>query len=134
MGKPVLLEGCWNEGVGAMVQHLLGVVVGYRGGLDAEIAEHGVGFPATEELDGVLVNASAKEGGRSPWAKGAGRDEVEGHASVVFDGLGGVTEGVGDVSRRCSVPRSVVRVRIEIVVDGCFRCGGLGEEAECDTA
>ena len=28
LGEPVLLEGCWNEGVGAMVQHLLGIVVG----------------------------------------------------------------------------------------------------------
>ena len=44
-----------GEGVGAMVEHELGKVLGRS--LDAEVLEHGVGFPAPEELDAVLVDA-----------------------------------------------------------------------------
>ena len=52
------------ESEGAVLQHLLGTVAGGRRCLDAEVPEHGVGFPTTEEHDGVLVNVSTEEGGR----------------------------------------------------------------------
>ena len=132
--KAVHLEGGWNEGVGAMVQHLLGVVVGYRGGLDAKIAKHGVGFPAAKELDSILVDASAKERGGPTRAKGAGREKVEGHAGLVLDRLGSVPQGVGDMSRWCFIPRAVVGVRIVIVVDRGVRIGLVFEEAKSDPA
>ena len=34
--------GCGGEGVGAMVEHELGVVVGVGGSMDAKAAKHGV--------------------------------------------------------------------------------------------
>ena len=40
--------GLGVKGVGAMIQHLLSIVVGVSGCLDAEVAEHGVGFPASQ--------------------------------------------------------------------------------------
>lgn len=46
-----------------MVQHLLRKVVGVDVGLDAKVAEHGVGFPSAEEHDDVGVNVGAEEGG-----------------------------------------------------------------------
>ena len=51
------LEGRGGEGVAAMVDHGLGVVVGMGCCLDAEVAEHGVGLPAAQEGDGVGVDA-----------------------------------------------------------------------------
>ena len=49
------------EGVGAVVEHLLGTVMSVNGGLDAEAVEHGVRLPAAEELDGVGIDASAEK-------------------------------------------------------------------------
>ena len=43
-----------------MVQHALGVVVSMGGCLDAQVAQHGIGFPSAKELDGVLVNVGAQ--------------------------------------------------------------------------
>ena len=134
MGKPVHLEGGWNKGVGAMVQHLLGVVVGDGSSLDAQVAEHGVGFSAAQELDSIFVDAGAEEGSGPSRAKGAGREKVKGHAGFVLDGLGGVTQGVSDMSRWCGVPRAVVCVRVEIVIDWSVRVGLVFEEAKGDSS
>ena len=65
----------WMEGVGAVVEHFLGVVVSADSSLDAQGAKHGVGFPAPQELDSVGVDAGAEEGGRAARAKRAGADE-----------------------------------------------------------
>ena len=64
--------GCGGEGAGAMVEHELGVVVSMGGSLDAKVAEHGVGLPAAQELDGVRVDPGAEEGGGSARPEGAG--------------------------------------------------------------
>ena len=42
-----LLVGSRGESVVAIVEHSLGVVAAVSGNLDSEVAEHGVGFPAT---------------------------------------------------------------------------------------
>ena len=47
-----------SEGEGAMVQHELGEVG--RVGLDAKVAEHGVRFPALQELNFVWVLVGAE--------------------------------------------------------------------------
>ena len=66
--------GCGGEGVGAMVEHQLGVVMSMGGSLDAKAAEHGVRLPAAQELDGVRVEPGAEEVSgdnlRSPRAAG----------------------------------------------------------------
>ena len=75
-----------GEGVGAMVEHLLGEGAG--GGLDPQITEHGVGLPATQELDVVGVDASAEEGGGTSRPEGACTQEVRGDARDGFEELG----------------------------------------------
>ena len=73
VGEPVAVvaEGLRREGVGAMVEHALGVVVGVCRGLDSKVAKHGVGFPAAQELDSVLLDMGAEEGGGSAGPEGA---------------------------------------------------------------
>lgn len=58
-----------------MVEHQLRKVGGVDVCLDAQVAEHGVGFPASKELDGVLVNPGAEEGSGSAGAEAAGRQK-----------------------------------------------------------
>ena len=53
--------GAGGEGKGPIIQHELGIVVG--GGLNPQVAEHGVGFPVAKELDGVFVDPSTEKGG-----------------------------------------------------------------------
>ena len=39
----------WREGVGAVVEHKLSIVVGMRGSLNAQVAKHGIRLPAAKE-------------------------------------------------------------------------------------
>jgi hypothetical protein len=57
---PVGSEGGWSESEGAGLEHVLGEWSRVCMGCDTEVAEHGVGFPATEELDDVGVDARAQ--------------------------------------------------------------------------
>jgi hypothetical protein len=63
---------------------------------DAEVSEHGVGFPTAKELDDVRVDASAKEGGGTARAEAARTEQFGGDAGEMLNGVGGMTEGVGD--------------------------------------
>ena len=67
--------GGGGEGVGAMVEHEMGVVVSMGGSLDAKVAKHGDGLPAAQELDGVQVNPGAEGGGRTIGSERVGREE-----------------------------------------------------------
>ncbi len=75
----------------------MGKLVDEWSGLDEKVAEHGVGFPATEESDDVGVHVSAEEGHGSPSVQGAGGDVAGGKADGVANGGGGHTEGCRDV-------------------------------------
>ena len=88
--------GAGGEGVGAMVQHVLGAVVGVSRGGDAEVAEHRVGAPATKELDGVGIGASAQQGGSAAGTEAPSREEARRDAGDGFNGSGTVAEGIGD--------------------------------------
>ena len=48
--------GTRSECVGAVVKHLLGEMMRVGGGLDPQVAEHGIGLPSAEELDVVFVD------------------------------------------------------------------------------
>ena len=74
-----------GEGVVAMVEHALRKVAALDGGLNAEVAEHGVRFPAAEELDGVRIDAGAEEGGGPTWSERAGADQLGVDAGGVLD-------------------------------------------------
>lgn len=56
-----------------MVQHALSDVGVRYMRLDAQVAEHGVRFPAAEEFDDIGVDASTQEGRGATGAKASGR-------------------------------------------------------------
>ena len=62
-----------------------------------EIAEHCVGFPTAEELDGVLVDVGAEESCGATRSKAACADEFWGHASGCFEAFSRLPECIGDV-------------------------------------
>ena len=59
-GEVVAVEDQGCEGVGAIVQHALGVAFANDDDLAPEVEQHGVGLPAANELDGVVVDAGAQ--------------------------------------------------------------------------
>lgn len=81
------------------MEHASGVVGGVGVGLHTEVAEHGVGSPAAEELDGVLVHPGAEEGSGPTRSEAAGGQVFGIDAGDVADGGGSVTEGVRDPRR-----------------------------------
>ena len=104
----VVLAG--SEGVSAGREHALGVVVRESGSLNVEIAHHGVGSPATKELDEFGRDVALKEGGGASAAQGAnGRRSVGWHGQsntpkvfghqVVGDDAGGAKFIVVGVKR-----------------------------------
>ena len=65
--------------------------------MDPDIAQHGVGLPAAQELDGVRIDVGAKEGRGAARAQGAGRDCLRRDAGNILHGSGSVLKGVLDV-------------------------------------
>ena len=84
-GEASLLESSWLEGERAMCEHTAGVSVGMHGALDTQVSEHGVGFPAAQELDVVGVNACTEQGSCTAGAQRAGRDESRVDTSGLFE-------------------------------------------------
>lgn len=52
----------WEQRKVSEGSHLVREVVEERRSLDVQVSEHGIGTPATEELNAFFVNASAEEG------------------------------------------------------------------------
>ena len=101
-----------GESVGAVVLHVLGNVRVVGEGLDAEVDEHGVGFPGAEQFDGVFVDVGAEQRRGAARAKAAGAEQGGINAGETKSGgtgaKGGGHEGVADV-----VPGGVVVVGVE---------------------
>jgi hypothetical protein len=114
--------GC--KGVVAGSQHTLGqvFVVGMSG--DGMVPQHGVGFPATKELDDVAVDTSTEQG-RGPARLEAAWSEEEGVDACLGLKLRGCdAEGRGDVSwvSESGAGRSPTVVGIDGCVDGGQVC------------
>ena len=60
--------GVWGKRVGPGVEHALREVGVVGVGGHTEVAEHGVGFPAAQELDGFGVDVSTEQGSGSAGA------------------------------------------------------------------
>ena len=105
-------KGAGSEGEGAMVEHSLGVVGGLGVGLDAEVAEHCITFPAAEETDGIGVDVGTEKGGGSTRTQGAGREEEGIDAGGVGESSSTVAEGVGDMLGLDGVPALVERIEV----------------------
>ena len=76
---------------------MLSVVVTVCGGGNSKASQHGVGFPSSKELDVVMVDTGAEEGGGPAGAEAAGTDAGGGDAGRGFEVVGSVFEAVGDV-------------------------------------
>lgn len=81
--------GARGESVGSGGEHALSQVgvVGVSG--DAKVTQHGVRFPAPEELDHVGVHSSTEQGGGPTGAEAAGAEQSGVDASGVDEGCGG---------------------------------------------
>ena len=84
------------EGVVPLGEHLCSKVVGDADGHDPEVADHGIGAPAADELDGAGVDFGAEESSCSPRTEAVRCDFVCGDASQVFDTSGSPAQSVGD--------------------------------------
>jgi hypothetical protein len=106
----------------------------WRHGLDADVAQHGIGFPATKEHDGVLVDIGAEQSGDSTWAERAGTDELGVDAGASVAGVGGMAQGVDDESWFDGGP--VVDTGVVVVehVEWSGWCGVVCEEVVNDAA
>ena len=80
-----------------MAEHEAGVVRVVRGGGDPEVAEHGIGLPAAQEVDVVGVDASTEEGGGAAGAEAARADPVRINARGILEFGCGVSKSIGDV-------------------------------------
>ena len=80
--------------------------------MDAEIPEHGVGFPAAEQHDGVAVDVGTKEGSGSAWTERASADEVGVDSSDLLRAFSSVSEGCGDEAGFDGVPFTFFGVRV----------------------
>ena len=96
-----------SEGVGAVVQHELSIVVGMRGSLDAQVAKHGIRLPAAKELNGILVDPSTEKGGGTTRSQGTGGEEPPVYAGVAKEVPSRVLEGIADVRVLHTVPTAV---------------------------
>ena len=65
-------QGARRESVGTGKEHALSEVGAVGMSCHAEVADHGVGFPAAEELDDVGVHTSTEEGSGPARSEAAG--------------------------------------------------------------
>jgi hypothetical protein len=98
---------------------------------DAEVTEHGVGFPTAKKLDDVRVDASAEEGGGTAGAEAARTEQFGGDAGEVLNGGGGVAQGVGD---ELGFGELRVAGPIEVGADWSFGEAGVRTEVRGDTS
>ena len=63
IGEAGALEDTGSEGEVSSIKHELGV--GRGGCLDAQVTEHGVGFPAAKQHDGFCADIGTEKGGRA---------------------------------------------------------------------
>ena len=96
METEVIVDG--SEGVVPVLEHEGTEVVGDGCGLDVEVGEHGVGFPASKHLDVVTFHIGAEEVSGSAGPERPGREVAEGDgvvAGTADEFRASVTEGVG---------------------------------------
>ena len=69
--------------------------------MDAQVTEHGVGFPAAKQHDGLGADVGTEQGGRAAWTQRTGGDLVGEDAGGGFVHLCRVLDGVGDAGGLC---------------------------------
>ena len=134
LGEVAAVTCLWCERVGTMVEHALGQTARVGVGLDAEVAEHRVGFPASEKLDDVCVDACAEERRGATRAQGASRQVFKRYACRWVFEASSPAKSVSDELGLDAVPFSVLRVVVVVSVDRCVGLCAPAEESSGDAA
>lgn len=125
----VFRASVWSEGVGPSHQHLLGKVGGLGEGGDTKVSQHGVGLPATEELDDVGVDVGAEEGSGAARTQAASAEEGGRDARGILELRGGGAKRGGDMFGGHAL---ALASRVVVVVDSCAGRGAMGAEVCAD--
>ena len=115
------LEDTGCKGKVASVKHELGACGGC--GLDAQAAEHGIGFPAAKQHDSFCANIGTEKGGGTARTEGTGSDLFGEDTRVGFVNFGRMLDCVGDVGGLGQRGPVDGQVSVLCGVDGC---GWLG--------
>ena len=119
VGQASAVEDAGSEGEVSSIEHELGVGGGCC--LDAQVTEHGVGFPAAKQHNSFCADVGTEEGGRAAGAEGARGDLLCEEARVALMQAGGVSESVGHVGGFDGVASSHRRMVIYNGVEGSVR-------------
>ena len=99
-------------------------------GLHAEVAEHGVGFPSSQELDFVFCPVGAEQSGGASGSEALATDSVWKNSCSSVDRLRSGAETFGDVQSG-----DVVRLVMDVIVgvEWCVR-GSIAEAQVLDSS
>ena len=104
-----------------MVEHELGV--GRGCGLDAQVAEHCVRLPASQQHDGIRAHIGTEQGGGPAWPEGFSAYVLGVDAGRLLNGGGGVTESILDVFGRSGLPAVVGGMKVVVKMEWGFGGG-----------
>ena len=79
-----------------MGEHVLGVTGSESAGLGPQVKEDGIRFPASESLDGSLVDSRDEQGGGTPGVGAVGSDAGRRDVSDVFNISSSSSEFLGE--------------------------------------
>ena len=122
--------GARSEGVGAVIEHLLGEAA--KVGLDAKVPEDRVRGPTAEELDVVGVFPSTEEGCGATRPQRAGAEKCGVDAGGFLERLGSDAKSSGDELDFHVVPLLLGRVSVVVSGDGRVGCSVSALEPQRD--
>ena len=85
-----------RQGVAAGLKHVGGELMGVGRGGDSEVAEHGVGLPAAQQLNDVGVDVGAEEHGGAAGTQAASAEQAGVYARACYEVACRVAQGGGD--------------------------------------
>jgi len=118
-----------REGVGPGGVHAGGDGRSGFVGADAEVAEHGVGFPPADEFDEVGVDVGTEHGGGATRAEAADGEAIRRDAGGGLDGGSGGAQGDGGHGCGDHVPCALVEWAVRAFAVGTEVAADAGEGA-----
>ena len=102
--------------------------------MDAQVAEHGIQFPAAQQHDGIRADIGTEQSGSAAWPQQLGTDVFGADAGHLLSGGGGMPESILDVVGRGWLPALVGRMMVEVMMEWGFGGGTPLLEAVGDAA
>ena len=96
LGQVVEHVGTGCEGVGAMLDHGSRDMGAGRESLGPQISQHGVGPPASERGDGIVVHPGTKQGRSTTRPKAFDGDEIRGNPCLRLDDASTEAQTIGN--------------------------------------